>query len=95
VFALATPKSPTDRGREMEITIYLHGIFFTFPYHSLTPTRAECGIEPHSQSWLPNHGNGRKAVEAMWLVHCVTACHVGGTMAPACFSVVVALCVVL
>jgi hypothetical protein len=58
VFALATAQSPTDRGREMAITIHLYCSFFYFPYFSLTPTRAECGFKAHSQSWSPNHCNG-------------------------------------
>jgi hypothetical protein len=59
VFALATPKSPIDRGGRKQLQFYLNCIFFTFPSYSLTPTRAEFGIKPHSQSWSPNHGNGR------------------------------------
>jgi hypothetical protein len=55
VFALATPKSPIDRGGRWQLQLTLH--FFTFPYYPLTTTRAECGIKPHSQSWSPNHGN--------------------------------------
>jgi hypothetical protein len=44
---------------------------FAFPYCSLAPTRAECGIKPHSQSWSPNHGNGGKTARR---AHAQTAC---------------------
>jgi hypothetical protein len=53
VFALATPKSPIDRGGRWQLQFV-----FAFPFVSLTPTRAQCGIKPHNQSWSPNHGNG-------------------------------------
>jgi hypothetical protein len=61
VFALATPKSPIDRGGRWQIQLYLYcNLFFvfTFPSYSLTPTRAEFGIKPHSQSWSPGSDPG-------------------------------------
>jgi hypothetical protein len=54
----ALPKAPWIGVGDGNYNLTSIAFFFTFPSYSLTPTRAECGIKPHSQSWSPNHGNG-------------------------------------
>jgi hypothetical protein len=50
VFALATPKASLIGVGDGNYNLTSIAIFFSFPSYSLTPTRAECGIKPHSQS---------------------------------------------
>jgi hypothetical protein len=57
VFALGTPKAPLIGVGDGNYN-FTYNAFFSFPHYSLTSTRAECGIKPHSQSWSSNHGNG-------------------------------------